>query len=118
MLRCRPRWQTRRGTTPKILPSAVRVEADLIRGGAAAKAAVFLREKGFDPALIIGHPGWGETTYMREIFPRAKQIVYAEYYYRSVGGDVGSSRTIGRTSSTRLMRWTFISERISEVKHL
>jgi len=83
------RWQTRRGSTPKILPAAVRIEADLIRGGAAAKAGVFLREKGFDPSLIIGHPGWGETTYMREIFPRARQIAYAEYYYRSQGGDVG-----------------------------
>ena len=82
-------WRTDRATTPKILPEAVRVEADLIRGAAAAKAALYVRERGFDPALIIGHPGWGETTYMREIFPRAKQIAYAEYYYRSVGGDVG-----------------------------
>ena len=82
-------WRTSKATTPNILPAAVRVEADLIRGGAAAKAAVHLRDRGFDPALIIGHPGWGETTYMREIFPRARQIAYAEYYYRSVGGDVG-----------------------------
>jgi glycosyltransferase involved in cell wall biosynthesis len=83
------RWQTRRATTPGILPSAVRIEADLIRGGAAAKAAIFLRDKGLNPELIVGHPGWGETTYMREIFPRARQIAYAEYYYRSEGGDVG-----------------------------
>ncbi len=83
------KWGTRRGTTEGILPSAVRAEADLIRGGAAAQAALKLREDGFDPALIVGHPGWGETTYMREIFPAARQIVYAEYYYRSRGGDVG-----------------------------
>jgi glycosyltransferase involved in cell wall biosynthesis len=83
------KWHTDRATTRGILPDAVRVEADLIRGAAAAKAALHLREQGFDPALIVGHPGWGETTYMREIFPRAKQIAYAEYYYRSVGGDVG-----------------------------
>jgi glycosyltransferase involved in cell wall biosynthesis len=83
------RWQTRKATTPNVLPEVVRPEADLIRGGAAARAALYLRERGFDPRLIIGHPGWGETTYMREIFPRARQIAYAEYYYRSVGGDVG-----------------------------
>ena len=83
------RWGTRRASTPNLLPDAVRIEADLIRGGAAAKAALHLRDKGFDPTLIIGHPGWGETIYLREIFPRARQIAYAEYYYRSVGGDVG-----------------------------
>lgn len=83
------KWNANRGTTNGILPAAVRAEADLIRGGAAAQAALALRKDGFDPALIVGHPGWGETTYMREIFPRARQIAYAEYYYRSEGGDVG-----------------------------
>src|SRR3569623_394199 len=82
-------WRTRKATTSGILPAAVRIEADLIRGGAAAKAALHLRNRGFDPALIIGHPGWGETTYMREIFPRVWLVAYAEYYYRSEGGDVG-----------------------------
>jgi glycosyltransferase involved in cell wall biosynthesis len=83
------KWGTRRGTTEGILPAAVRAEADLIRGAAAAQAALKLQADGFNPALIIGHPGWGETTYMREIFPAARQIAYAEYYYRSRGGDVG-----------------------------
>lgn len=83
------KWSANRGTTGGILPSAVRIEADLIRGGAAAEAALALKARGFGPKLIIGHPGWGETTYMREVFPEARQIVYAEYYYRSEGGDVG-----------------------------
>jgi glycosyltransferase involved in cell wall biosynthesis len=83
------RWTTKRGTTPNLLPAAVRIEADLIRGGAAAEAALKLARSGFDPAVIIGHPGWGETIYLREIFPRARQVLYAEYYYRSQGGDVG-----------------------------
>ncbi|MDO8360670.1 MAG: glycosyltransferase [Devosia sp.] len=83
------KWSANRGTSDGILPSAVRFEADLIRGGAAAEAALALRSRGFDPKLIIGHPGWGETVYLREVFPQARQIAYAEYYYRSAGGDVG-----------------------------
>lgn len=82
-------WNTGRGSTKDILREATRIEADLIRGRAAAEQAVKLRDEGFDPAIIIGHPGWGETTYLREIFPKARQIVYAEYYYRLKGGDVG-----------------------------
>lgn len=83
------KWSASRGTGEGILPAAIRAEADLIRGGAAARAALALKAEGFEPALIIGHPGWGETTYMRELFPAARQVLYAEYYYRSRGGDVG-----------------------------
>src|SRR5215213_11636345 len=83
------RWRTRRGSTKGIFDPATRAEADLIRAYAAAGCAFGLKEQGFDPDLIIGHPGWGETLLLREIFPRAKQIVYGEYYYRSTGGDVG-----------------------------
>ena len=82
-------WKTARSSANGILPAAVRIEADLIRGAAATDAALALKSKGFSPGLIIGHPGWGETTYLREIFPAARQIAYAEYFYRSVGGDVG-----------------------------
>lgn len=83
------RWDSRRGTTPNLLPAAIRIEADLIRAAGAAEAALKLKATGFEPDLIIGHPGWGETSYMREIFPAARQILYAEYYYRTEGGDVG-----------------------------
>ena len=65
-------WAASRGTTPNILREAVRVEADFIRGGAAAAAASSIKQGGFIPDLIIGHPGWGETTYLREIFPKAE----------------------------------------------
>ena len=89
------RWRPRRGSTPGIFDPATRAEADFIRGAAAAECALALKQRGFDPALIVGHPGWGETVFLREIFPRAKQIVYGEFYYRSQGGDVGFDPEFG-----------------------
>lgn len=83
------RWKPGRGTSPGIFPPATRAEADLIRGHAAAHAATALRDKGFRPDLIIGHPGWGETLLLGEVFPEAWRIEYAEFFYRSEGGDVG-----------------------------
>lgn len=83
------RWASTGASTPGLRREMHRIEADLIRGSAAAAAAIALRNEGFVPDLIIGHPGWGETTYLREIFPKARQILYAEYYYRSEGGDIG-----------------------------
>lgn len=82
------RWASKRGSTPNIFPFSVRAEADFIRGRAAAECALALRKKGFDPDLIIGHPGWGETLFLREIFPRAKQVLYGEYFYRSRNSDI------------------------------
>jgi glycosyltransferase involved in cell wall biosynthesis len=89
------RWSPTRSSSRDILKEAIRAEADLIRGHAAADAALRLKTQGFEPDLIIGHPGWGETIYLREIFPRARQILYAEYYYRTLDGDVGFDPEFG-----------------------
>lgn len=56
----------------------------------AARGARALRDRhGFSPDLIIGHPGWGETLLLREIWPEAKLLLYAELMYRTRGQDVG-----------------------------
>ena len=60
------------------------------RGYLAARGARALRDRhGFTPDLIIGHSGWGETLFLREIWPDAKLLVYAELLYRTRGHDVG-----------------------------
>jgi glycosyltransferase involved in cell wall biosynthesis len=41
------------------------------------------------PDVIIGHSGWGETLFLKEVWPEAKLIIYAEFYYRGVDRDVG-----------------------------
>ena len=83
------RWSNDRGTTPGILPVAVRAEADLIRGGAAVREAARLAAEGFDPQVIAGNPGWGETLHLKEVWPDAKLILLGEYWYKFRGGDVG-----------------------------
>jgi glycosyltransferase involved in cell wall biosynthesis len=89
------RWRTTRGSTPGIYGPATRAEADLIRGRAAAECAMVLKNKGLNPDLVIGHPGWGETLFMEEIFPEARQILHGEFYYRAKGGDVGFDPEFG-----------------------
>lgn len=81
------RYHPKRGPSPQIFPPAAKVEEDMICGAHVAEKALELRDCGFSPHVIIGHPGWGETLYLREIFPGARQILYAEYYYNPRGGD-------------------------------
>ena len=83
------RWKLERGSTPGILDLATRVEADLHRGQVAARAAIRLKAEGFTPDLIIAHPGWGETVFLKEVFPQARQILHSEFFYRSQGADAG-----------------------------
>lgn len=60
------------------------------RGLMAARGARALRDQhGFVPDVIIGHSGWGETLFLREIWPEAKLLIYAELMYRTEGADVG-----------------------------
>ncbi len=60
------------------------------RGVTVARAAIQLRdEKGYTPDVIVGHSGWGETLFLKEVWPDAKLIVYAEFYYKGRGADVG-----------------------------
>ncbi|RED14116.1 glycosyltransferase family 4 protein [Pontivivens insulae] len=66
-----------------------RTEEAVLYGQAVARKAFDLRSQGFNPDVMIGHPGWGETLYLKDIWPNAKLISYCEFYYRSRGSDFG-----------------------------
>lgn len=77
-----------RGTTDGILPLAVRAEADLIRGRSALNGALAMKKEGFEPEVIIGHPGWGETLFLSEVWPDAKQLLFSEFFYKGRDSDI------------------------------
>jgi len=92
------RYGLRRGTTPGILKAAIRAEADLIRASEAYEAAGVLKEIGCDPAVIVAHPGWGETLHLADAFPNARQVLFAEFFYHGRGFDVGFDPEFGQPS--------------------
>jgi glycosyltransferase involved in cell wall biosynthesis len=98
------KWIPQRGSTKGILDAAIRAEADLIRARAAAMAAVQLRKSGFVPDVIIGHPGWGETLHLKDVFPEARLILFGEFYYRQFGADVNFDREFETPSLDGAMR--------------
>ena len=51
------------------------------RGLLAARSARALRDRhGFSPDLIIGHSGWGETLFLKEIWPQARLLPVCWFY--------------------------------------
>lgn len=88
-----PTWRYAFNAQP-IDPAATRLGRNYAlnsdRGVVVARAAMQLRQKHkYIPDLILGHSGWGETLFLKEVWPEAKLIVYAEFYYKGTGADVG-----------------------------
>ncbi len=74
------------------------------RGVTVARAALTLREqKGYVPDVIFGHSGWGETLFLKEVWPEAKLLVYAEFYYKGRGADVGFDPEFDKPSFDQVM---------------
>ena len=97
-----------RHETPLPDPGATRLGRNFIqmsdRGVTTARACLQLRDKhGYTPDVIIGHSGWGETLFLKEVWPSAKLIVYAEFYYRGVGQDVGFDPEFSRPGFDAVM---------------
>lgn len=97
------RYALDRGTTSGIFPYAVRPEADLIRAAAAFRMAKALKAEGFDPAVIVGHPGWGETTFLDEVWPDARRVIFAEFFYRGRGLDIDFDEEFFETTEQAIL---------------
>ena len=78
---------------PAVDPQATRLGRNFTlmsdRGVVVARFAQKLRAEGYVPDVIYGHSGWGETLFLKEVWPEAKLLVFAEFYYRGIGADTG-----------------------------
>jgi glycosyltransferase involved in cell wall biosynthesis len=61
----------------------------ITRGNACAKLMYALKHKGFTPDLVIAHPGWGESMFVKDMWPATKLILFLEFHYAVEGQDVG-----------------------------
>jgi glycosyltransferase involved in cell wall biosynthesis len=78
-----------RPPAPETHPLLQEQENKILRAEACAAAAFQLKREGFVPDIIVAHPGWGEALFIKDVFPQARLLIYAEYYYALEGQDVG-----------------------------
>lgn len=62
-------------------------EAKVTRGLACALTLAQLRKEGFQPDVIVAHPGWGEALFCKDVWPRARLVLFPEFFYSSEGAD-------------------------------
>ncbi|GEO81536.1 glycosyltransferase [Pararhodospirillum oryzae] len=46
-----------------------------------------LKAQGFTPDVMIGHNAWGETLFLKDVWPDTPLLSYFEYFYGRPGGD-------------------------------
>jgi glycosyltransferase involved in cell wall biosynthesis len=82
-------WQAQRGTTLAAHPWVQDTETKIIRAEATAQTCEHLRNQGWTPDLLVGHPGWGEMLFLKHIWPDVPQLHFLEFHYAAQGLDVG-----------------------------
>ena len=95
-------YQVARGTSANIHPWISDFETKIIRADACFHAAHRLKSGGFYPDLIIAHHGWGESMFLKEVWPKAKLGLYCEFFYNPINQDVDFdpefvSKSLGET---------------------
>jgi len=64
------------------------LENSLANGLAVARLCEWLNRDGFVPDIVIGHNGWGEILYVKDVWPHVPLLGYFEFFYRASGSDV------------------------------
>ena len=68
-------------------PLSLETESKCIRGDSASNIAYKLKIEGYLPDLILGHPGWGDMLFLRDVWPDTPQLHYLEFFYGVPGTD-------------------------------
>lgn len=82
-------YTAQRSSSPRIHPWVADFETKVVRAEACLQAAWRLKSAGFAPDIIIAHPGWGESLFVKDVWPKVRLGIYCEFFYQPEGCDVG-----------------------------
>lgn len=82
-------------------------DVKLIRAESAMKAMKAMKARGLNPDVIYAHPGWGETLFVRNVWPGARYVVYAEWFYNIHGQEVNFDPAFPPLNEEEEMRIAF-----------
>lgn len=82
-------YSVTQGSTAGVHPWVTDFETKIIRAEGALRACQKLKAQGFAPDAIIAHPGWGESLFLKEVWPDAKMGIFCEFFYLPEGADTG-----------------------------
>lgn len=82
-------YSLHRSAGPSTHHYARQYENSLLHGQAVLRVLMQLKSEGYVPDVIVAHSGWGETLFVKDVFPSVRLVSFSEYYYRAKGADFG-----------------------------
>jgi len=71
-----------------VQPYLLDLEMNMMNGLAVARLCEGLKRDGFNPDIMIGHTGWGELMFVKDVWPNVPLLGYFEFFYRFAGSDL------------------------------
>lgn len=71
-----------------VQPYLVDLETNMMNGLAVARLCEGLKRDGFTPDIVVGHTGWGELIFIKDVWPDVPLLGYFEFWYRFKGVDL------------------------------
>lgn len=97
-------YEVSRGNAPGVHPWVADLETKTLRGEACLQAAIRMRADGFRPDVVIAHPGWGESLFIKDVWPDARLGIYSEFYYLEEGSDANFDPEFAQTDERERCR--------------
>lgn len=74
-------YKLQRRTEQKLHPWVLDLDSKVTRAESCFLAARKLQAEGYSPDVIIAHHGWGESMFLRDVWPAARMGLYCELYH-------------------------------------
>ncbi len=74
-------YEVKGASTKGIHPWLADFETKLLRGTSCYHGAMALKNQGFEPDVICAHHGWGESLFLKDVWPNARLGLYCELYH-------------------------------------
>lgn len=83
-------YATKPHKAPPGHPYLLHTEAAIRQGQMVWRVAKLLQQKeSFTPDIVVGHPGWGDALFIKDLFPKTRLLSFCEFFYHAHGADVG-----------------------------
>lgn len=80
------------------------------------RACKALKEQGFVPDVILGHSGWGQTLFLRDVYPNTPFVGYFEWFYNAASAETTfekKDRTEGELAQMRMRNTAILHDLVS-----
>jgi glycosyltransferase involved in cell wall biosynthesis len=78
------------------------LEGGVMNGLAVARICEGLKRDGFTPDIVVGHTGWGELMFVKDVWPSVPLLGYFEFFYRGFGSDLNFDPEFPATDDDRM----------------